>query len=59
MIIYKKVNIENLKNFELYYTSYRAVLIHYKNQKFLNRWYNLKDWNSFRKRKKEEPLSAR
>ena len=25
-----------------------------ENQKFLNRWYNLKDWGAFRKRKKEE-----
>ena len=25
-----------------------------ENQKFLNRWYNLKDWNAFRKRKKDQ-----
>ena len=25
-----------------------------ENQMFMNRWYNLKDWSSFRKKKKEE-----
>ena len=25
-----------------------------ENQKFMNRWYNIKDWSAFRKKKKEE-----